>query len=98
MFNSKKKIVVVILAMFAVMSAFCAPAMAVMSNIFRNKGDSIMKRFTRFTVFAVLAMFAVMSAFCAPAFCLDQITIDLPDVDVTVTKGSDGYTKFFFYR
>jgi len=30
MFNSKKKIVVVILAVFAVISAFCAPALSLM--------------------------------------------------------------------
>ncbi|MCP4348991.1 MAG: hypothetical protein GY795_26220 [Desulfobacterales bacterium] len=54
-----------------------------------------MNRFTNFTVFAVLAMAAILSTFCAPAFA-DQITIDLPAVDVTVSKDADGYAKFSF--
>ncbi len=43
----------------------------------------------------LLIMVAVVSAFCTPAMA-DQITIDLPAVNVTVSKDSDGYAKFSF--
>ncbi|MCP4108429.1 MAG: hypothetical protein GY749_23275 [Desulfobacteraceae bacterium] len=47
-------------------------------------------------LFSLILLVCVVSGISASSVMADQITIDIPDVEVNVTKDADGYAKFSF--
>ena len=47
-------------------------------------------------LFAAIMFLGIISVGFTPAALADQITIDIPDVEVSVTKDTDGYARFSF--
>ncbi len=47
-------------------------------------------------LFAAIACFGIVSTMFTSSALADQITLDIPDVEVSVTKDADGYARFSF--